>query len=88
MALQAQQIVSLACAQAKAPGFVVQAGQLLNAILRELCQTYDLDNAKLYTTITLGTLTGSGPYPLPDAYLRAAPGEVYYTIDGVKYVLV
>ena len=46
MALQAQQIITLAVQKAGAPGFLLQAGQLLNSILGDLCETYDLDVAK------------------------------------------
>lgn len=89
MALQAQQIVSLATQIAKVPGYTAQAGQILNMILSDLCQTYDFDVAKKVTTITLGTVTndyGSGPYPLPSDYLRACDKDsVFFTYNGVKY---
>ena len=46
MALTAAQIVSLACQAAAAPGYTTQAGELLNVILADICQTYDLDVAR------------------------------------------
>jgi hypothetical protein len=92
MALQAQQIVSLAAQIAGAPGFTSQAGQLLNMILSDLCQTYDFDVAKKFTTITLATVStnyGSGPYILPADYLRACDRRsAFFTLNGVKYELV
>lgn len=91
MALQAQQIVALATQIAGVPGFTSQAGQLLNMILSDLCQTYDFDVAKKITTITLATVStnyGSGPYLLPSDYLRACDKRsVFFTYNGVKYEL-
>lgn len=86
MALQAQQIITLACQKAGAPGMTSQAGQYLNAILSDLCETYDLDLAK--TTTVLNISSGAGPYPLPAAYLRTLPGEVFITFNNVPYPLV
>lgn len=89
MALNASQICSLARQIAKCPKFEEQSGQLLNAILAELCQTYDFDVIrKVDTSITLSTGTGSGPYELADDYLRARINEIFYTILGVKYVMI
>lgn len=91
MALQAQQIVALATQIAGAPGFTSQAGQLLNMILSDLCQTYDFDVARKSTVITLGTVSdnyGSGPYSLPADYLRSCDKRsVFFTYNGVKYEL-
>lgn len=98
MALQAQQIVTRACAIARTPGWTVQAGQYLNAVLQELCQTYDFDVALGQTTFNFNLslsstsypdfIAGMGPYPLPSDYLRADPEGVYYYIQGVKYDLI
>lgn len=88
MALQAQQIVTLATQVAKAPGYIVQAGQLLNMILAELAETYDLEAARKSAVVNLTPSLGSGPYPLPDDYLRMAIDEVIYYIDGVPQVMV
>ena len=87
MALQAQQIVALATQIAGVPGYTSQAGQLLNMILSDLCQTYDFDLARGVTTVTLGTSVGSGPYSLPADYLRAEYDDVFFTLYGVKYPL-
>jgi len=92
MALQAQQIVSLACGIAKAPGYSVLAGQLLNAVLSELCENYDLEPARTQGTITLqpagGGALGSGPYALPTTYLRMAKGGIFYYVNGEPYNLI
>ncbi|MDE2040732.1 MAG: hypothetical protein KGO96_12220 [Elusimicrobia bacterium] len=90
MALQAQQIVTLATQIAGAPGMASQAGQLLNSILSDLCQTYDFDVAKKVTTITLATVKtnyGSGPYTLPADFLRAIRDDVFFTYNGIAYPL-
>lgn len=90
MALQAQQIVALACAIAKTPGMLSIAGQMLNSILEELAETYDFDIQKKTFNFTFNSAsgTGSGPYTLPADYLRAAVDECIYTIQGVPYNLV
>jgi len=90
MALQANQIVTLACQVAKVPAFTAQAGQLLNMILSDLSQTYDLEVARgLYLfNFNSATGTGSGPYTLPSDWLRARNKDVFYTIDGVVYPMI
>ncbi len=87
--MDAQTICSLARQIAKCPDFRTQSGQLLNSVLGDLCQTYDFDVIRTTdTSVTLGTNLGSGPYPLSDDFLRARINEVFYTIQGVKYVMV
>ncbi len=92
MALTNAQIIALACADAKVPGYTVYAGQLYNMILDELCDTYDFDITRKTTTITLvadnGSGNGAGPYNLPADYLRADRDDVFYTINGVPYCLI
>lgn len=94
MPLQAQQIVTLACQDAKCPGFTSQAGQLLNAALQDFCQNYDLDAAlgTFNFTFNSGAGNGSGPYNLPADYLRTqvkdGKDEFFYTIQGVPYPLI
>lgn len=91
MALTSAQIVTLACQEAKVPGFTSQAGQFLNAILSDLCQQYDFDKARKVITITLlvdvspGSVNGAGPYVLPADYLRAKLNDIFYAINGVTY---
>ena len=55
MALTAAQIVTLANQAAKTSGMTSQAGQKLNAILQDLCMTYDLAQARKLTTFTFNT---------------------------------
>ena len=85
MPWSASQIVSNATQVAGVPGFTSQAGQLLNMILSDLCQTYDLDVAKKTTTLALGTT--SGPYNLPADYLRALPDDLFYVVSQEPYTL-
>jgi hypothetical protein len=83
MALTGDQHVALACEAAHSPGKVVQARQLLNSILSDLCQIYDFAEARgdfLFTfdpVLNVGlnpnvppNVFGSGPYLLPADYLR------------------
>ena len=94
MPLQAQQIVSLACSEAKCPGFTAQGGQYLNAVLQDLCQNWDLDAAlgSFVFSFNSVTGTGSGPYTLPSDFLRVqvkdGKDEFFYTINGVPYPLI
>jgi hypothetical protein len=100
MALQAQQIVSLACQDARAPGYRSQAGELLNMILGDLCQAYDFEvarktfyfdfNPSLVSPVPgSNSIYGSGPYPLPADYLRAAGDRsIFWTNSGVPYNLI
>src|ERR1700676_791682 len=94
MPLTAAQLVTLACQEAKCPGFTSQAGQLLNAVLQDLCQNYDLDAALGSNPFAFNSATGqgSGPYTLPTDYLRTqvkdGKDEIFYTINGVPYPLI
>ena len=97
MAQSASTLVSLACQIAKCPGYTTQAGELLNMILSDLCQTYDFEQAKktYYFNFNPGlaavvgnSIYGSGPYPLPSDYLRAIKGEVFWTLQGVVYNMI
>lgn len=85
MALTSQQIVAQACYMAGVPGYLVQAGQQLNVILSELCQTYSLDVARGVTTLQLNI--GQTQYALPADYLRADYGDVFFTLNSVTYPL-
>lgn len=73
-------------------GFSLQAGQLFQMILDDLCYKFDL---KVNITPTLVVLTGIptpsqfrgvtpgvGPYPLPADYLRMAQDEVTFASAG------
>lgn len=91
MPLTAAQIVTQACQRAKAPGMLSQAGQMLNIILQELCQNYDLADARGTFTFnfnisnTGGQNMGSGPYILPADYLRSQGGKQFYTYNFQPY---
>lgn len=88
MALTSAEIVTLATQTARLPGFSSQAGQTLNVILQDLCQTYDLAKALKTTTITFLPANGSGPYNLPADYLRMANDELVYQVNGVPYQMI
>lgn len=96
MALTSQQICAQAAAIAKLTGPLSQAGQILNLVLSELCQTYDIDQARGTYVFNLnpGSTTspsfpnlvaGSGPYNLPTDYLRVDQREMMWFLDGVPY---
>lgn len=86
MSLTAAQICTIARQVAKCPGFTELSGELLNSILSNLCQTYDLDVARGTNTITLTASTG--PYDLAADYLRTRQGEMFYLVSGVPYVMI
>ena len=87
MPLQAQQLVTLCCQEAKVPAWTTQAGQKLNLILNELC-SYDLDVIQKLYQFNFNTSLGSGPITLPTNWLRANKADVFYTILGVKYIMI
>jgi len=86
--LTCAQIVNLACQTAKVPAWTSQAGQLLNAALAEFCTTYDLEVNRQTYTFVFNPGLGSGPYPLPSNWLRANDDDVFFTIQGVAYVMI
>ena len=100
MPLQAQQIVAQACAMVGVPGYTSLAGQQLNYILQDLCQTYDIDQAKgtynfnfqpgLLTDSVYENITpGGGPYSLPGDYLRAVDEKSFvWFLQGVPYPMI
>lgn len=63
---------------------------LLNNILDDLCRNYDFDLAKTTYNFTFSTSIngGAGPFPLPADFLRADIDDVFFTIQGVPYVLI
>lgn len=100
MALTAAQIISLACQDAKCPGFTAQALQFLNMELGDLCRDYDFEAAAktCYFTFDPGLIAqvgnsvyGSGPYPLPADFLRFKDEKsAFWTLPGtgVTYPLI
>ena len=95
MALQAQQIVSLACQIAKTPGMTSQAGQFLNTMLQSLAQDYDFDVIRKTYNFNFNTGTsgngyavGSGPNALPTDFLRAHRNGAFFVINNVPYTMI
>lgn len=90
MPLSSSQIISLSLQIAKCPGFTAQAGQMFSAMLSDLCQDYDLYTARGVAAFNFNSAAGnqSGPYTLPADWLRANRNDVFYTIQGVKYVMI
>ncbi len=95
MALQAQQIVNLACQIAKCPGYIVQAGQFLNNILQSLAQNYDFEVIRKTYNFTFNTsstgngyVPGCGPNLMPTDFLRAHTKGACYMISGVPYTMI
>ena len=90
--LTSQQIVQRACSIARVTTAMAPiAGQYLNAVLEELCMTYDLSINVTTTTVSLtgaATNNGIGPYNLPSNYLRACSRDLIYYIDGIPYTLI
>ena len=90
MPYTAQQLVTRACYIAKAPGFVTQAGEFLNMILADLCQTYDFDFIRGLQTLSISPLANlsSG---LPQGYAMNADHlrtrEVFYYVGGQPFYL-
>jgi len=92
MPLTAAQICTLAQQDARCPGFSIQAGQLLNMILQDLCQTFDFAVTKQtfqfnFATSQLNSL-GQAYQNLPANYLRGIRNECFYVIDGVPYPMI
>lgn len=98
MPSNSQQIISKACTQARIPGAATvnngPAGQLLNDILAELCETYDWEATKCQffgnlnpsvQSINPNQVPGQGPTSLPKRYLRMIPNTFLYYINGIPY---
>jgi hypothetical protein len=95
--LSAQQLVTYAAEIAKAPGFTSQAGDLLNMILAEIAQSYSIAQSQSFFTITFtvspltstvnsaNVVAGSGPYALPDDFLRMDRGDFWWQLGGINY---
>lgn len=95
MALNASQIIDLACQVAKCPAFTTQGLQLLNAVLQELLLDYDFLSIRKSFSFTfstgasgLGYAPGSGPNPMPADFVRLHRGGNFYKISQVPYVLI
>jgi len=92
MPLTAAQICAIAQQNARAPGLSAQAGQLLNVVLSDLCQNYDLDVTKQTYSFLLPTSQvnslGQAYQNLPSNYLRGIRYESFYVISGVPYPMI
>jgi hypothetical protein len=92
MPLTSAQIISLAVQDARVPGFTSQAGQILNMVLSDLCQTYDLTVAKqtFQFNFNASQLNSLGQFyqNLPSNYLRGIRNESFYVISGVPYPMI
>lgn len=90
MAQTSQQIIIRACYIAKAPGFTVQAGQYLNLILQDLCQTYDFDFIRELQILNISPLANL-PSGLAQGYAMNADHlrtrEVFYYVGGQPFYL-
>jgi len=94
VALQAQQLVNLACQIAKTPAYVLQAGQFLNMMLSDLAQLNDFELSRGLWQIDTGAPTGFSPttgqpyFNLASDHLRVLKDGVFYLISGVPYTLI
>lgn len=82
--LSASQIVTKACAIAKAPGFTQIGGQDLNLVLQDLVLHRDLKMLRQQETITV-QIGSNGPFLLPANYLRTY--DLFYTVNNFPYFL-
>lgn len=85
---------------AKCPNYTSQAGQFLNAILSDLCQTYDFDVAKGTFSFNFNhslppgpnypnVQPGAGPYALPSDFLRMVDNkDAMWFLLGVPYPMI
>lgn len=81
----------------KAPGFTSQADIAFQAVLDEMCETYDWEATKVLFSGTLSPtqvptnpnyVAGQGPYSLPTNYLRMEKETFVYYITGLPYPLI
>ncbi len=95
MAYTASQICDTARQIAGCPGYKVQSGDALNEVLSAICQEWDFDYARGVTNFPFNlalnstqAIAGGGPYPLPEDWLRADYGDVFFMDQGVPHRLV
>lgn len=82
--LTSSQIVTKACAIAKAPGFTQIGGQDLNLVLQDLVLHRELKMLRTLETINV-QIGSNGPFPLPANYLRTY--DLFYTVNNFPYFL-
>ncbi|MCI0557872.1 MAG: hypothetical protein MN733_05205, partial [Nitrososphaera sp.] len=85
--MTAKEIVTHATQIARVPGMMLQAGRILNQVLMELVQEYDLAIALRTNTVEINAATGSGAYELPTNYLRMASRGAVFEVNEIPYVL-
>lgn len=84
----AAQICELARQIAKVKGFATQSGQVLNFVLSDLCQNYNLEINRVTDTFNMNTVmpaSGGAANALSADFLRTNKDDVFYTISGVPY---
>jgi hypothetical protein len=84
MPLAAQDIVSLACAVAKVPGYLTTGGKYLNLVLKDLWLHRDLKVNRITQPITV-TANGNGPFNLEANYQRTY--DLFYLQNNLPYFL-
>ena len=82
--LQSQQIVSMACAIAKCPGFLSQGGIFLNMTLEDLWLHRDLKINRVTEFITVQA-NNFGPFTLPQNYQRTY--DLFFEQNNLPYFL-
>ena len=94
-----QSICQRAANIAKFKGGLSVAGQYLNIVLTDLCETYDFELCRAtYSATFIPSLSstsvfpnntpGSGPYPLPSDYLRCNRDDVQWLLQGTPYQMI
>lgn len=86
--MTAQQMIAIETKATATTGFMQEAGIILNAMLSELAQDYDIAVNLSTTTVNLSPSApqnGVGPYSLPSNYLRVAVDEMVYEISAIPY---
>src|SRR5262245_61980824 len=88
MSQTAEQICELARQIAKVPKYETQSGKILNFVLEDLCQNYNLEINRVTDTFNMNTVmpaTGAPANALTSDFLRTNKDDVFYTISGVPY---
>jgi len=84
MSLTAAQVVARACDMAKTPGWIVQGGQFLNLVLKDLWLHRDLKVNLKTQQLIIGT-NSTGPFNLEVDYQRTY--DLFYLQNGLPFFL-
>lgn len=84
MAQTSAQVVALACGEAKCPGFIIQGGQYLNLVLKDLWLHRDL-KVNLKTQPLTVQANSNGPFNLEADYQRTY--DLFYLQNNLPYFL-